>query len=99
MLRRNIQYLIFVCIITVLAILSLSLDAYSWKHRKADSLISFQRTVGGLGIGATLKPSWCYISYDPRLENQCSCIEWPIPGGYCYCPDHTGTITYIEEAK
>lgn len=55
----------------------------------------FQQVVHGVGIGATTKPAWCYINFDPRVDPRCPCIEWPIPGGYCYCPDHTGTISYI----
>lgn len=56
---------------------------------------NFQGMVQGVGLGATTKPSWCYINFDPRIDPRCSCIEWPIPGGYCYCPDHTGTVSYI----
>jgi len=35
--------------------------------------------------------------YDPWIEGVCTCLEWPIPGGYCYCPDHTTSVSYIEE--
>lgn len=56
---------------------------------------NFQQVVHGLGFGATTKPTWCYINFDPRIDPRCPCIEWPIPGGYCYCPDHTGTVSYI----
>jgi len=56
---------------------------------------NFQQIVHGIGIGATTKPTWCYINFDPRIDPRCPCIEWPIPGGYCYCPDHTGTVSYI----
>ena len=56
---------------------------------------NFQQVVHGMGLGATTKPTWCYINFDPRVDPRCSCIEWPIPGGYCYCPDHTGTVSYI----
>jgi len=57
---------------------------------------NFQQIVHGVGIGATAKPTWCYINFDPRIDPRCPCIEWPIPGGYCYCPDHTGTVSYIS---
>lgn len=60
---------------------------------------NFQQEVHGVGLGATIKPTWCYINFDPRIDPCCSCIEWPIPGGYCYCPDHTGTVSYIEGNK
>ncbi|MFO0794042.1 MAG: hypothetical protein U0586_08250 [Candidatus Brocadiaceae bacterium] len=56
---------------------------------------NFQQLMHGLGLGATTKPTWCYINFDPRIDPRCPCIEWPIPGGYCYCPDHTGTVSYI----
>ncbi len=59
--------------------------------------INFQKIVHGVGIGATTKPSWCYINFDPRIDARCPCIEWPIPGGYCYCPDHAGTVSYIAD--
>lgn len=64
---------------------------------KNNSIIenNFQQVVQGVGLGATIKPTWCYINFDPRIDPWCSCIEWPIPGGYCYCPDHTGTVSYI----
>lgn len=57
---------------------------------------NFQQIVHGVGLGATTKPRWCYINFDPRVDPRCPCIEWPIPGGYCYCPDHTGTISYMS---
>ena len=39
----------------------------------------------------------CRYMYDPWIEGVCTCLEWPIPGGYCYCPDHTTSVSYIEE--
>jgi hypothetical protein len=59
---------------------------------------NFHQVVHGVGLGATIKPAWCYINFDPRIDPRCPCIEWPIPGGYCYCPDHTGTVSYIAGA-
>ena len=54
----------------------------------------FQRMAGGLGLGATVRPRWCFVNFDPRLEH-CTCAEQPLPGGYCYCPEHTGTVTFF----
>lgn len=56
---------------------------------------NFQQVVHSVGIGASTKPTWCYINFDPRIDPRCPCIEWPIPGGYCYCPDHTGTVSFM----
>ena len=64
------------------------------KHLSVEN--NFQQVVHGIGLGATTKPTWCYINFDPRIDPRCPCIEWPIPGGYCYCPDHTGTVSYIS---
>lgn len=54
----------------------------------------FQRMSGGLGLGATVRPRWCFVNFDPRVEG-CTCMEQPIPGGYCYCPEHTGTVSFF----
>ncbi len=54
----------------------------------------FQRMAGGLGLGATVCPRWCFVNFDPRLEH-CTCAEQPLPGGYCYCPDHAGTVSFF----
>ena len=54
----------------------------------------FQRMAGGLGLGATVRPRWCFVNFDPRIEH-CTCMEQPLPGGYCYCPEHTGTVSFF----
>jgi hypothetical protein len=55
----------------------------------------FQRMAGGLGLGASVCPRWCFANFDPRIE-QCTCGEEPVPGGYCYCPEHTGTVSFFQ---
>jgi hypothetical protein len=54
----------------------------------------FQRMAGGLGLGATVCPRWCFVNFDPRIEH-CICAEQPLPGGYCYCPEHAGTVSFF----
>src|SRR5574337_320166 len=87
--------------LSILLCLMLALVAYlsieSLNAGKARTSIenNFQQVVHGVGLGATTKPTWCYINFDPRIDPRCPCIEWPIPGGYCYCPDHTGTVSYM----
>jgi hypothetical protein len=54
----------------------------------------FQRMAGGLGLGATVRPRWCFVNFDPRLEH-CTCAEQPVPGAYCYCPEHAGTVSFF----
>ncbi|OHB92764.1 MAG: hypothetical protein A2Z57_07450 [Planctomycetes bacterium RIFCSPHIGHO2_12_39_6] len=81
-------------VIAVIAYLSVEY-LYAEKVQNKNEM-NFQQLVQGLGLGATVKPTWCYINFDPRIDPRCPCIEWPIPGGYCYCPDHTGTVSYIS---
>ncbi len=87
--------------LSILLCLMLAVVAYlsteSLNAGKAHTSIenNFQQVVHGVGLGATTKPTWCYINFDPRIDPRCPCIEWPIPGGYCYCPDHTGTVSYM----
>jgi DNA-binding transcriptional LysR family regulator len=45
------------------------------------------------GLGATIVPRWTLGNFDPRLEGGCRGDDWPVPGGYCYAPDHTTTLT------
>ncbi len=56
----------------------------------------FQRMAGGLGLGATCVPRWCFVNFDPRIEH-CTCAEQPVAGGYCYCPEHSGTVSYFVD--
>jgi len=81
-------------VIAVIAYLSVEY-LYAEKVQNKNEM-NFQQLVQGLGLGASVNPTWCYINFDPRIDPRCPCIEWPIPGGYCYCPDHTGTVSYIS---
>ena len=81
-------------VIAVIAYLSVEY-LYAEKVQNKNEM-NFQQLVQSLGLGATVNPTWCYINFDPRIDPRCPCIEWPIPGGYCYCPDHTGTVSYIS---
>ncbi|MDP6124543.1 MAG: hypothetical protein QGH20_02160 [Candidatus Latescibacteria bacterium] len=83
---------------TVVLILTVALLP-SRRTEELDAIRQFQSLVGGAGMGAISTPMWCFLTYDPRLEAICTCIEWPIPGGYCYCPDHTASVSYFEEAR
>ncbi len=55
----------------------------------------FQRMAGGLGLGASVCPRWCFVNFDPRIEG-CTCAEYPLPGGYCYCPEHRDTVSFFD---
>lgn len=93
--KKSLLFLsILLCLVLgVVAYLSTESLVSGKTHTSIEN--NFQQVVHGVGLGATTKPTWCYINFDPRIDPRCPCIEWPIPGGYCYCPDHTGTVSYI----
>jgi hypothetical protein len=72
----------------------LGLDCVCRFGSDPEAARQFQRVAGGLGLGATVRPRWCFVNFDPRIE-YCTCAEQPVPGGYCYCPEHTGTVSYF----
>ena len=51
----------------------------------------FHRLTGGLGMGATAALYWDFSTFDPRLEPDCTCSIWPVPGGFLYSPEHGST--------
>ncbi|MBW7897701.1 hypothetical protein B188_25370 [Candidatus Brocadiaceae bacterium B188] len=81
--------------LVLVVIVYLVVESLSNRGKGDSAENDFQQVVHGVGLGATAKPTWCYINFDPRIDPRCPCIEWPIPGGYCYCPDHTGTVSYV----
>jgi hypothetical protein len=60
-------------------------------------MVTFQRMVGGVGMGAISTPIWNFINFDPRIQPIDDSTLWPIPGGYSYGPDRTATVSYFEE--
>jgi len=73
----------------------LILDATRNVDADRSAAHQFQRMAGGLGLGATVCPRWCFVNFDVRLE-PCTCTERPLPGGYCYCPEHNSTVTSFD---
>jgi len=83
--------------LVVLAALALAVNAYTWFEREASlagraDVIEFERLTGGLGMGASAVPYWDLSGFDPRLEPDCTCTLWPVPGGYLFSPEHRRTV-------
>ena len=96
-MSRKSFLLLCVLLSLILAVIAyLTTESLNVKKTLISTENNFQQVVHSVGIGDTTKPTWCYINFDPRTDPRCPCIEWPIPGGYCYCPDHTGTVSYIS---
>jgi hypothetical protein len=89
--------LILVILLTITAGAAIAIDMKAWQGRRAENARVFQRATGGLGMGAIAGPIWQFINYDARVLSVDDSITWPVPGGYSYGPDRTGTVTYFEE--
>ncbi len=97
MSRKIRFYLFFLIVLIASAILTITWDQYSWKRVQKDQMVTFQRMVGGVGMGAISTPIWNFINFDPRIQPADDSTLWPIPGGYSYGPDRTATVSYFEE--
>jgi len=95
--RRSRLVLISVILLVVTTAAAIALDIQAWRGRQTEDMRIFQRAVGGLGMGAIATPMWQFINYDARIFSVDDSITWPIPGGYSYGPDRTGTVSYFEE--
>ncbi len=57
----------------------------------------FQRTTGGLGMGAAATPAWNVLHFDPRLQAVDDSNLWPVPGSYPYSPSAASAAVGIRE--
>jgi len=94
--RRRV---VLACLLTfvIAAVAAVGLDSHSWGTRGLEPSRTFQKAVGGLGMGAIAAPIWQFINYDPRIMSVDDSITWPVPGGYSFGPDRTGTISSFQE--
>jgi hypothetical protein len=89
--------LVIVILLVVMTGISVTVDMFSWRGRRAEEIRTFQQATGGLGMGAIAAPIWQFINYDARVLSVDDSITWPVPGGYSYGPDRTGSVSYFEE--
>lgn len=81
-----------------LSVLLLALE--SGRHSfpsGASKMRSFQRAVGGLGMGAAAAPAWNVLYYDPRLQPVDDSNLWPVAGSYPYSPSAVSTVVFFTE--
>lgn len=95
--KRSHILLLSVILLVVITAAAIALDMQLWRGRRAEDMRSFQRATGGLGMGAIATPIWQFINYDVRIFSVDDSMTWPVPGGYSYGPDRTGTVSYFEE--
>ena len=51
-----------------------------------------QRVLGGVGLGASVSPTWSFFALDPRTQSRCENEEWPLPGIPCPNPHHGASL-------
>lgn len=95
--KRSRIVLFSVILLVLITAAAIALDMLAWRGHKAEDIRVFQRATGGLGMGAIATPIWQFINYDARILSVDDSITWPVPGGYSYGPDRTGTVSYFEE--
>ena len=95
--RHSYMVLFLVILLAMMAGGAIALDMQAWQGHRAEDTRIFQRATAGLGMGAIATPIWQFINYDPRILSVNDSITWPVPGGYSYGPDRTGTVSYFEE--
>ena len=61
------------------------------KERRS-AAVAFASMTGGLGMGASRALYWDFSTFDPRLEPDCTCSLWPVPGGFLFSPEHRLTV-------
>lgn len=93
------RHAVLVCLVGLVlaAAVAVGLDVHAWQQRSHQAAHTFQKAVGGLGMGAIATPIWQFINYDPRIMSVDDSITWPIPGGYSFGPDRTGTVSSFHE--
>ena len=62
-----------------------------------DEIRLFQRSVGGLGMGAAASPAWNLMHFDPRLQSVDDSNLWPIAGSYPFSPSAASASVDIRE--
>jgi hypothetical protein len=95
--RRCRTILLLLTLLVLLTAGVIIADMRTWSGQQAEDMRTFQRATGGLGMGAIATPLWQFINYDPRILSVDDSITWPVPGGYSFGPDRTGTVSYFEE--
>lgn len=93
--------LVLIAVTMTLACLAILFFLLSSDHRgflsHENDMRLFQRSVGGLGMGAAATPAWNLLHYDPRLQSIDDSNLMPIAGSYPYSPSSVSTVVAFEE--
>jgi hypothetical protein len=97
MVKGSRAVLVAIISLVLATVAAVGLDLHTWREKGTDDIRAFQRALGGLGMGSIAAPVWQFINYDARILSVDDSLTWPVPGGYSYGPDRTGTVSYFQE--
>lgn len=75
---------------------AIAFDMLAWKGRKTEEIRTFQKAVGGLGMGAIATPLWQFMNYDERVLSVDDSITWPVPGVSHAAPRVVGRTYFVD---
>lgn len=79
---------------------AVSLVAYdTFRPANPAAAASFQRLVGGLGLGPAVDLSVCRQAFDPRVCAGCSHECGPLLAGSAYCRHHAMSVFPLPAAE
>ena len=97
-MQRKERVVLAVCLIVTIAAAAMLGMEHVVPSLGNQAFPVFQKSVGGLGLGAIAAPSGNLINYDPRIMPVDDSFTWPMPGGYSFGPDRSATVCRFAES-
>jgi hypothetical protein len=94
MMRIESVHLLAVLLALIAATALVLTQEASYQTQRTERSEEFQRLVGGLGCGPSLDLSHGGFSFDPRLADQPTYDEGPLPGGARFSGEQGRSIFY-----
>ncbi len=96
--RIGAAFLLATLAIAGAVLLLFGVEAVYWNPSSGiEETRLFQRTVGGVGMGAAATPAWNLLFFDPRLQAVEDSNLNPVPGSYPYSPFSAATVVVFRE--
>jgi hypothetical protein len=96
--QGGVKLLIATTVAVCLTCLLLILEARRLSRSSSlEEMRLFQRTIGGLGMGAAATPAWNILHFDPRLQSIDDSNLWPVAGSYPYSPSAASAVIALKE--
>ncbi len=92
-------FIITLCMLVGIVMALLWHDTAFDRHKDYPPMASFQKSIGGVGLGAVLVPAWNFSDFDPRLQPEATDSLYPLPGGYAYSPDRLAMVSNFGQVE